>query len=145
MSLAIFRLETFVCDPSLGNFHLETLLGNFRLRSFALKHLLGNFILDLSFGNFRLRAFGWNFRLDIPPGNFRLRSLALKHSRGNVRFVSFVRELPLGISRLIYCVWDASLGTFRLGFSLGIFVWELRFVILRLGIFAWIFRLGTFV
>ena len=47
-SLGIFRLETFVCVPSLGNSRLDTGLGNFRLEMF---------VLDLSFGNSRLGSF----------------------------------------------------------------------------------------
>ena len=62
MSFRIFRLETFVCDPSLGNFRLELSLGSFRLGFFDLKRSLGNFrfgsfVWELSLGIFRLGTF----------------------------------------------------------------------------------------
>ena len=77
ISFGVFRLETFVCDPSLENFRLEISLGSFRARPSALKHSLGNvgfgsFVSELSLGIFRLGYSTW----DDSIGSFRLGSFA---------------------------------------------------------------------
>jgi len=92
MSFRIFRLETFVCVPSLGNFRLDLSLGSVRLGSFALKRSLGifrfgSFVWELSLGIFRLILsiifrLVWDFRLeafawDLSLGNFCLGSSGL--------------------------------------------------------------------
>ena len=59
ISLPIFRLETFVCQPLLGKFGLDMSRGNVRLRSSDFKHPLDKIgflsvVWKLSPGIFRL-------------------------------------------------------------------------------------------
>ena len=90
MSFAIFRLETFVCDPSLGYFRLE--FGNFRVRSFALKH---------SLGDSNCESFVW------------------KYSPGIFRFIYYGCDVSFGSVCLGSFAWEFSIGHFRLGTSIS--------------------------
>ena len=70
MSLAVFRLETFVCDPSLGCFAWELSLEVFRFETFAWGFDCWIFWLiysvgDVSLGNFRLGSFVGELSLRI--------------------------------------------------------------------------------
>ena len=134
MSLAIFRLESFVGDPSLGNFRLKISLENFRLRlkvsrveTFALKRYFGSLVWKLSPGIFCLIYSAW----DVSLGGFRLGSFVWQLS-GVIRLGTSVKSRPLYYFRLETVARNFSLGNFRL----TLFVWDPSFGSFRCGTVA---------
>ena len=134
ISLGVFRLEVFVCAPSLENFRLHASLGNFRLRSFALKQSRGNFrfgssVWGLLLGTFRLIYSAWYVSLGIfhlvSLESFRLESFdsefsfgivcTLKLTIGNIGSGSFASELSHEKFDSITVAWYPSFGNLHFG------------------------------
>ena len=146
MWLAIFRLETFVCGPSVANCRLDISLGNFLLRSFALKHSLvdfsfGSFVWQLSPGIFLLIYSAGMFRLETVVYDLSLRNFRLEYSRifrllfASNRFLGIFHLEPFGIVRLeTSCRLSQPAGS-SVWISSRIFRWD-SFACNRCGSFA---------
>ena len=112
-------LGSYICEFSLGNFHLSSFARKLRLQSLAWKYSRGK----LWVGKFR---FG-RFALICPFGNCRVGTLALDPSLRTSRLGVFTSELSLD---------NSCLGRSLRKLSSWSFTWKLSFEIFGLGTFV---------